>query len=161
MAHPRPVALKSDLKTALQRALEQTLANLNAAHADTREAATHEEAKPENDKDTRALEQSYLARGQAARIAALQSGLAAVATMSIAPTRVARAGALITTEDDEGQVARWFLAPDGGGLRLPGEVLVVTPVSPVGAALSGRSAGDELELALRGRRRTLSVTAVE
>jgi len=36
------------------------------------EGATHEENKPENDKDTRALEQSYLARGQAQRVVELQ-----------------------------------------------------------------------------------------
>ena len=41
------------------------LATLEKAQHATQAAATHEEAKPENDKDTRALEQSYLARGQA------------------------------------------------------------------------------------------------
>ena len=56
------------LKAELLGKLEETLRTLEAAHADTREAATHAEAKPENDKDTRALEQSYLARGQAMRI---------------------------------------------------------------------------------------------
>ena len=46
------------------RAVAADLASLQRAHRATVEGATHEEAKPENDKDTRALEQSYLARGQ-------------------------------------------------------------------------------------------------
>jgi hypothetical protein len=58
---------KAQLKAELVTILEGTLAGLERAHADARAGATHEEAKPENDKDTRALEQSYLARGQAIR----------------------------------------------------------------------------------------------
>ncbi|MFZ5439359.1 MAG: GreA/GreB family elongation factor [Myxococcota bacterium] len=155
-----PVPAKKTLKAELLATLEATLATLEAAHADTREAATHEEAKPENDKDTRALEQSYLARGQAMRIEALKAGLAAAGTMSLAPTDVAREGALVEAEDEEGEVLRYYLAPEGGGTRLGGGVQVVTPASPLGAALVGRRAGDEVELKLAGRSRTLSISAV-
>lgn len=151
---------KKDLKAELLAQLEKTLAGLEAAHADTREAATHEEAKPENDKDTRALEQSYLARGQANRIAQLKAGVAAVSVMSIAATEVSRPGALVETEDDDGATARWLLAPDGGGLKLAGQVQVLTPQSPLGAALSQRREGDEVEVTVAGKKRTLSVTAV-
>lgn len=152
---------KKTLKAELVQTLEATLATLEAAHADTREAATHEEAKPENDKDTRALEQSYLARGQAMRIEALKAGLAAVGTMSLAVTEVARAGALLALEDEDGETVRYFLAPEGGGTKLKGGVQVVTPVSPLGAALMGKREGDEVELKLAGRSRQLSVLSVE
>ena len=45
---------------------------LRAAARDAREAATHEEAKPENDKDTRAIEAAYLAGAQADRVRELE-----------------------------------------------------------------------------------------
>jgi transcription elongation GreA/GreB family factor len=152
---------KKTLKAELVQTLEATLATLEAAHADTREAATHDEAKPENDKDTRALEQSYLARGQAMRIEALKAGLAAVGTMSLAVTAVARAGALLALEDEDGETLHYFLAPEGGGTKLKGGVQVVTPLSPLGAALMGKREGDDVELKLAGRSRQLSVLSVE
>src|SRR5262249_35036413 len=58
---------KQALKRQLLDLLREQLEVLEHAHRTTHAGATHEEAKPENDKDTRALEQSYLARGQANR----------------------------------------------------------------------------------------------
>lgn len=147
------------LKTELLALLGHTLAALEAAHAAAREGATHDEAKPENDKDTRALEQSYLARGQAMRIETLKAGLAAVSTMSLAEGDVGRVGALIEAEE-QGEQARYFLAPEGGGTRLEGGTQVVTPASPLGRALLGKRAGDEVELKLAGKTRLFSVLAV-
>jgi len=151
---------KASLKKELLEALQKTLDTLLAAHADTREAATHPEAKPENDKDTRALEQSYLARGQALRIEALKAGVAATGVMSVAACETARVGAVIEVEDEEGEALRYFLAPEGGGTKLKGGVQVVTPASPLGAALTGKREGDEVELVLAGKKRTWSVAAV-
>lgn len=139
--------------------LEQTLSTLEAAHAAAREGATHEQAKPENDKDTRALEQSYLARGQAMRIETLKAGLAALGTMSLSEGEVGRVGALIEVEEEDAEVC-FFLAPEGGGTKLKGGVQVVTPASPLGRALLGKRAGDEVELKLAGKTRVLSVVAV-
>jgi transcription elongation GreA/GreB family factor len=151
---------KKALRAELVKKLEATLAVLEEAHAAATEGATHEEAKPENDKDTRALEQSYLARGQAQRVASLRAGLAAVGVMSVAATDVARVGALVEVEDDDGEVARYLLAPDGGGTKLSGGVQVVTPVSPLGSALVDKRAGDEVDVSLGGRRRQLTVLSV-
>jgi transcription elongation GreA/GreB family factor len=152
---------KADLKQALLAALEVTLGGLERSHADTRAGATHAEAKPENDKDTRALEASYLARGQAMRIEELRLALAEVRAMSVEPTKQgATLGSLVTALEDE-QSVRFFLAPQGGGTKLPGGVQVVTPRSPLGVALLGKRAGDACELKLGGRDRELEVTRVE
>ncbi len=151
---------KKALKAELTDILEATLSTLEDAHAAAREGATHEQAKPENDKDTRALEQSYLARGQSMRIEALKAGLAALGAMSLADAVMARSGALIEAEDDDGATVHFFLAPEGGGTKLKGGVQVVTPASPLGAALLGKRAGDEVELKLAGKTRQLSVLAV-
>lgn len=157
---PAKPPTRAALKAELLGKLEETLRTLEAAHADTREAATHAEAKPENDKDTRALEQSYLARGQAMRIEDLRAGLAALGTMNLTPGDQGRVGALVEAEDDDGAAVAFFLAPEGGGTRLAGGVQVVTPASPLGQALLGKRAGDEVELKLGGRARSLTVLAV-
>ena len=67
-------ALRAELEGRIERA---------AARAEqTRADATHEEARAENDKDTRGLEQSYLARGQAQRAEELAEALHRVRLLS-------------------------------------------------------------------------------
>jgi transcription elongation GreA/GreB family factor len=153
---------KRALKDELVKKLSATLAELEKAHRATLEGATHEEAKPEDDKDTRALEQSYLARGQAERVAQLRAAVAEVKGM---PVRAVVAqgpvdlGALVTAEEDE-ETLRYFLAPQGGGTVLGKGVQVVTPSSPLGRALLGKREGDECEVQVGGKRRELSITQV-
>jgi transcription elongation GreA/GreB family factor len=151
------------LKEELAGALAADLSMRERAYTAAREGATHEEAKPENDKDTRALEQSYLARGEAARIDALRSALTEVQAL---PVRVFGAdepialGALVATEEEGVRKLVW-LAPHGGGKKLAdGTVHVVTPDSPVGRTLLGKRPGDECELALAKKTRTLTIVAV-
>ncbi len=158
---PRPHD-KAALKTELLAALTRTLDALEQAHADAAEGATHAEAKPENDKDTRAIEASYLARGQAMRVEALRTGVAALKAM---PTTAlsddtVMLGALVEVEEAESTL-RFFLAPEGGGSKLArGTVQVVTPSSPLGQALLGRGEGESFELTLGGRKRELTITSV-
>jgi len=146
--------------------VEAEIATMAKAHADARQAATHEEAKPENDKDTRALEASYLAAGQAARVAELELAAKVLSGMELltfgAATPV-QASAIVTLEDEEGEATRYFFAPHGGGAKLEvdGETLVVvTPQSPLGTALLGRTQGDVIELRAKGRVRELTVADV-
>ncbi len=157
------VPAKSSLRDELLGRLRAELDQLERAHQSALEGATHEEARPENSKDTRALEQSYLARGQAMRVTDARRAVADVAVMSVDPAgrspRVA-VGALVTTseEDDERLV---FVAPHGGGSVLAGgQVHVVTPQSPLGRALLGKSEGDVCELTLAGRERLIEVVAI-
>jgi transcription elongation GreA/GreB family factor len=155
-------------KFALQEELVQKLTleldTLERAQRATQQAATHEEAKPENDKDTRALEQSYLARGQAQRVLALRNALARVQSMPVrefAPEQPIALGALVTVEEGE-QNRRLFLAPKGGGQALAGgSIQVVTPESPLGRALLGKFAGDECGVQVGDRFREILVVAVE
>lgn len=128
----------------------------------TVEGATHEEARPENDKDTRALEQSYLARGQAQRVEQLRIELGGV--LSLKPRAFAEGapialGALVSVEED-GENRTLFLAPARGGTEL-GTVQVVTPTSPLGRALIGKCAGDSIELRLPQKTREISIIEVD
>ena len=156
-----PWPSKTSLREQLVAALAADLAVRERAYRAAREAATHDEAKPENDKDTRALELTYLARGEAMRIEELRVAVAETQAMALGPVgdgQPVRLGALVATDED-GVEALFWLAPHGGGSRL-GDVQVLTPKSPLGQALLGKRAGDECEALLAGRRRSLSIVAV-
>jgi transcription elongation GreA/GreB family factor len=159
---------KPTLKQELLEIVSRDLDTLVRAHRATREGATHEEAKPENDKDTRALEQSYLARGQAVRIEELRAGVEAISTLTVrafdAHDPVAL-GALVTLCDagSEGSSGAFvvLVSPHGGGHPLAeGRVRVVTPVSPLGRALLGKSAGEQVEMSTGGHQRQLEIVSI-
>jgi len=158
-----PLPAKYILKDELVRTLTADVETLERAQKSAVEAATHEEAKPENDKDTRALEASYLARGHALRLEELRAGLAELTAWQPKDFRddaAIAAGALVTAEEDD-VGHRFFLAPYGGGQKLgQGQVQVVTPRSPLGRALLGKRVGDECEVVVDGRRRELAITGV-
>jgi transcription elongation GreA/GreB family factor len=153
---------KAALWAALIESVAEALAAARAAHAAAVEGATHSEARAENDKDTRGLEQSYLARGQAQRVAELEAAHAALTAAPVkrfaAGARIA-AGALVELRED-GVARTVLIAGHGGGTALPGGVQVVTPQAPLGRALLGRQVDDELELELGGRRRVIEIVAV-
>ncbi|MDB4985014.1 MAG: Transcription elongation factor [Myxococcaceae bacterium] len=157
-----------DKRRVLDKLIESMTATLTQmAHSaeEGRRDATHEEAKPENDKDTRALEQSYLARGQAIRAEALVEELKVLQTMTLpnfGKDDPIRSGALIALEEE--QATRCvFLSPYGGGTGFEVDgvlVMVVTPVSALGRALLGRRVGDELEVRVRTSVRAYSVSSI-
>src|SRR4029079_11978947 len=80
---------KKALIASLCEQLAEKQRTIEVAAEAAREAATHEESKPENDKDTRALEASYLAGAQAARARELKAVLNA---LSFLPLRAFGAG---------------------------------------------------------------------
>ncbi len=92
----------ASLKEELARVLATDLAIRERAYRAARDAATHEEAKPENDKDTRALEQSYLARGEGLRLEEIRSPIDELQAMPSRPP-AARGpvglGALVVTDE--------------------------------------------------------------
>lgn len=153
---------KSALRVELLAQLAAQLATAQAAHAAAIEGATHAEAKPENDKDTRGLEQSYLARGQAQRVAELEAAVAEVTKMTVRAftARDPAAISAVITVDEDGSEHRFFLAPHGGGNVLAGGIQVVTPSSPLGGALLGKRIDDELEVKLPGKTRSLVISTI-
>jgi transcription elongation GreA/GreB family factor len=153
---------KETLRAELLAALEATLEAARAAHATAIEGATHAEAKAENDKDTRGLEQSYLARGVAQRVAELEAAVHDVGRLALRAfkrTDPVALGALVTIEED-GESATLFIAPAGGGTMLSGGVQVVTTSSPLGRALLGKRADDDVELKLPGKTREFTLTEI-
>jgi transcription elongation GreA/GreB family factor len=153
----------------VERLVEKLRAERDAANRiarDTAEAANHPEARPENDKDTRKLELSYLASGQAARARELDATIAALLAeppRAFAAGDAIALGALVTLESAD-KLERVLLCSGGGGAKLDddgGGVRVVTPEAPLGRALLGKTAGDEVELVVGGKKRELVVVNVE
>ncbi|MFF7706855.1 transcription elongation factor GreAB [Pseudomonas sp. NPDC007930] len=121
-----------------------------------REAATHEESKAENKYDTRGLEASYLAHGQARRLEEIAQALQRFRALVVAPHAAElgiRTGDLVHLADGQGR-ERWvFLGPDAAGLQgtcEAGPCLVITSQSPLGQALHGQGEGAEVKLAVGG-----------
>jgi transcription elongation GreA/GreB family factor len=153
---------KAALRAELVAQLAAALDSAQRAHAAAIEGATHAEARAENAKDTRGLEQSYVARGQAQRVAELEAGVAAVTALALrvfAPTDPIALGAVVSISDD-GEPKQLFIAPHGGGSTLAGGVQVVTPSAPLGSALLGKHVDDDVELRLPSGPRTVIVLAV-
>ena len=153
-------ALKRELLALLKRQLETSERSQRDAHA----GAIHEEAKAEDDKDTRALELSYLARGQATRVTELHEALGAIEALKLSALREGDSitvGALVLVEDEDGETQTLFLLPHGAGNKLAkGTVQIATLRSPLGEALLGRHAGDSVEVPRGKAIRELSIVAV-
>jgi hypothetical protein len=156
---------KGELVKRLQAELSREIAVIERAARDAREAATHEENRPENDKDTRAVEAAYLAGAQADRARDLSRVLNALGFLTLRAFREDEpiaASALVEVELSEKRF-HYFLAPQGGGLRveLDGVVVqVITPPSPMGQALLGKMVGDVVEVRAEGRVREYEIVAV-
>ena len=142
---------KQQLRQTIIARLEADLALFTVAARTAHEAATHEECAPDNKYDTTALEASYLAQGQANRARDIRLNLEAYRTLTLQAfddSTPIRLTALVRLEDEEGNVRRLFLGPNEGGMKIAdeeGEIVVITPVSPLGRSLLGRRAGDELQ----------------
>lgn len=127
--------------------LENELLILKEAERATREAATHEESKPENQYDTRALEASYLAGAQSKRITDTEETIVIfkhVKAKNFREQEPISATALVEAELN-GKKSHFFVMSKGGGLTVTFEgtkIQVITPGSPLGGALLGLKVGD-------------------
>jgi transcription elongation GreA/GreB family factor len=132
--------------------LKHDLAVLSTAAKTAHEAAIHEENIPDNKYDTLSLEASYVAQGQANRAQELKRALQCYQKLDLqqftAESSI-RLTALVTLEAEDGAIKHFFIGPQEGGLKLQlddEEILVITPGSPLGSDLIGKSVGDEVAL---------------
>ena len=157
---------KSAVLAALLACAQGNLDAIATSQREIQAAATHDEAKPEGDKDTRATESSYLARGLAQRVSQMQAvvtGLTALELRAFESDSPIAVSALVTLEDDASFVSHYFVAPGGGGLSVRVDdvaIAIVTPSSPLGAALIGRRVDDDIELQTPSGTRELTVISV-
>jgi hypothetical protein len=137
---------KSALLRAVIAELETDLHRQQDANRQASAGATDGEARAETKWDTCGLESSYLARGHALQFKALVADLETLRTfmiplygdLPIGP------GALIETELDKEKMI-CFLLPCAGGTEVDFDgksISVITPSSPIGAALMNKKKGN-------------------
>jgi transcription elongation GreA/GreB family factor len=137
--------IKRIIKT-LEEVLETARDSVARAHA----TATHKENVAENKYDTLGLEASYLAHGQAKRVAECEADLKAYQNLKIeTELKTISLGALITLINESEQKLWLFLGPKAGGVKVKSEeidISIITASSPLGKKLLGCVEGDEFEL---------------
>ncbi len=138
---------KSAVLTAIQKTLDDELAALTRGARASFAAATDPDSRAENKYDTRTLEASYVARGQAQRVQELQAAVhlfqALAQDLTTSPS--VRLGSFILLDEDQ----YYFMGPGAGGTEVifeGKEILVITPASPLGQRLMGKGAGETLQL---------------
>jgi transcription elongation GreA/GreB family factor len=145
---------KKALFLALKGQLEAELLRAQKRAKDAADGATHEENRAEGDKDMRATEASYVARGQAGRASEMEEALLRVGALELLAfkpgDRIAISALLELLHD--GKCLHYFLVPAAGGerVRVGGvEIQTLTTQSPLGRVLLGLTEGDEAELPAR------------
>jgi len=118
------------------------------------DTATDNENIAENKYDTLALEASYLAQGQSQRVEECAKDLAAFKQLNISAGSSKSSvclGALLLLRDIDGNGKYVFYGPSAGGLKVQfaeKEIVVVTPGSPLGAAINQLAVGDEVKMTI-------------
>lgn len=134
-------------------ALEKEIEQGRRASREAFDAATDEDSYSDGKYDTRSLEASYLAGGQARIVKELGDALQGFKLMRsqhfIQPvSKQTGLGSLVEIETD-GESSWYILGPGGGGLDVVVDettVTVLTLHSPLGGKLAGKTTGDPVAL---------------
>ena len=160
---------KREVLDCLRAQITASLEVMDRAATTTREAATHEESIAEDKYDTRGLEASYLAHGQAKRAAELLDQLKILETLNLRnfkPTEQIAVTALVKLSIEfanrkiESEI---LLIPlrAGAQLQVKGAVVQVISVdTPLGKELLGKQVGDEFTLQIAGQEKNYSVLEI-
>lgn len=151
------------------------------------ETATHSETVAKSKYETFGLEASYLAHGQAQRVAECEAELLAyrgLNLLSCANELTVGLSSLVTLEDESGAVKTYFIGPGAPGMKIDakidktteidldiacgselkpelGSIMVITPSSPLGLSLMGKSLDDAVQLNIGDRLKVYDITGLE
>ena len=153
---------RASVLSAFREMVREELDALERVSAVTREEVTSDETRSEGKYDTRSTEASYLARGQAWRIASLRQLAAWINALPDTPPQsaVACIGSLVALEGDE--IEYMLLGPVGGSkIETDGFVVrLISPDSPVGSKVVGLQPGDDFEVKRPSGRAEFSVIEI-
>jgi transcription elongation GreA/GreB family factor len=129
----------------LSKRLEILYKAAKSSHAE----ATHESSKAENKYDTRGLEASYLAEGQKRQADEIEKMIEDFNQLILPAEGSVQVsiGSLVKIEG-KSQFHIYFVGPAAGGvdIEVDGvEIIVITPLSPLGKILIGKGKGDILK----------------
>jgi transcription elongation GreA/GreB family factor len=156
-----------------QKILEHLIADLTserdiiARAAETAQIeATHPEAKPENQYDTRSLEASYLAGAQLARMAELTAKIEWLRNMELRSfTRDDQiAPSALVQLDSQGKIRNYFLTAWVSGYTYKieeKEIHVISVQSPFGAAINSKKTGDFVTVLIGSQDREFEILNIK
>ena len=143
------MSLKAKILNQTLEALKAELGALTRALEASSAAATDPGSKAEGKYDTRSLEMSYLAAGQARQAEGLQDAIQQLERFELSEFAITDAidlGAMVELERD-GEWTSYLLLPVGGGIEVEVEGTVVTTLtteSPLFAQMKGKRIGEEV-----------------
>lgn len=143
--------MKSRLLEQIRAEIRANLERLSKAAYEAHAAATDPGSKAEGKYDTRSLEASYLAAGQARQVDELAASLRTFEALTLPdfePGDSIDAGALVEAELNSA-TTYFLLVPASGGTIIQHEgmeITLLTPESPLYRKLLGMSSGESLEL---------------
>ena len=142
--------MKDRLLDAIRAELRARFDRLTRAAKDAHAAATDPGSKAESKYDTRSLEASYLAAGQARQLEELSRDVSLFEAVTLPDFSIddpVDAGALVEAEL-HGESTWFLLAPAAGGLEITHdglEITLLTPESALYQKLLGLRTGDQLD----------------
>ncbi len=142
---------KQQILKKIQARLNQEAESLARGAMHAHSYATNSESKSEGKYDTRGLEASYLAEGQAKLAAASAQAVSLYSTLTLQDFSENTAIALtaLVELEYEGKHKYCFIGPKNGGITIEHEgcsITLITPTSPLGQLLIGRKEGDYIEV---------------
>jgi len=149
------------------------LSAVNAANQ-AHETATHSEAVARSKYETFGLEASYLAHGQAQRVAECSMDIKAFTELKLCAYNDVTPiglGALVVIMDEKNDKQFLFIGPGAGGVKFTMtldplilseevEIMIITPSSPLGSALMGRFLDDSVVINIGDNRKEYEIVAV-
>ncbi|MCX6118265.1 MAG: hypothetical protein NT027_12040 [Proteobacteria bacterium] len=160
---------KTQLIALISAHLKQNLEYLERSASSAKDEATNEESKPENRYDTRALEASYLAGAQEARIAELKSKLTSLIRIKLKFfSDVDPIGETALVEVKRGSKAVFYFILDvAAGIEITDptnsakKIICISSQSPLGTKLLGRIQGELIDMGDDNRSVEMEVLRVE
>lgn len=158
---------KTILHQEIIKKLELVYASALAATQTAIDTATDKENVPEHKYDTLSLEASYLAHGQAQRLQQCLRDLHSfkdLAVKNCLDSDSVSIGALVKLLGDDEKCEKWFfLSSVAGGLSVQTSsimVQLITPESPLGKALMGKSVDDEVVINIANHTKCYEIMSI-
>jgi transcription elongation GreA/GreB family factor len=155
------------LRLIIEQLTDDLAVQFNAALA-AHEASTHEENIPDNKYETLALEASYVAQGQANRAQEIRRALDTykqLTPQNYDDNSTIGLTSLVSLSGDDDTTRTVFVGPLEGGMKVVdpltgAEIVVITPASPLGRDLIGRTTGDLVRIGVGSAAREFEIAGV-
>jgi transcription elongation GreA/GreB family factor len=155
------------LRLIIEQLTDDLAVQFNAALA-AHEASTHEENIPDNKYETLALEASYVAQGQANRAQEIRRALETykqLTPQNYDDNSTIGLTSLVSLSGDDDTTRTVFVGPLEGGMKVVdpltgAEIVVITPASPLGRDLIGRTTRDLVRIGVGSAAREFEIAGV-